>query len=158
LKKKWLKSRRQVAALPYRFDRHGDVEVLLITSRETRRWVVPKGWPMPGRKPHRAAEREAYEEAGLKGRISKNAVGTYEYGKRLDNGMVVPCEVSVFPLHVTEHRNRWPEQGQRELCWCKPQEAADRVQEDSLRRLLCEFAPVRILAAGGGPCLDQDGG
>jgi 8-oxo-dGTP pyrophosphatase MutT (NUDIX family) len=144
LKKKWCKPRRQVAALPYRFDRHGRLEVLLITSRETRRWIVPKGWPMPDRKPHRAAEREAYEEAGLKGRICKVAAGTYEYGKRLGSGMKVPCEVTVFPLHVTEHRSRWPEQGQRELCWFTPQEAADRVQEDSLRRLLCEFAPESI--------------
>ena len=107
---------------------------------------MPKGWPMPGRKPHRAAEREAYEEAGLKGRISKNAVGSYEYGKRLDNGMVVPCEVSVFPLHVTRQRGRWPERGQRELCWCTPQEAADLVQENGLKLLLHAFTPDEVPA------------
>src|SRR4051812_28360282 len=136
LKKKWRKPRRQVAALPFRFDMHGDLEVLLITSRDTRRWIVPKGWPMPGRKAHRAAEREAYEEAGLKGRISKVPVGTYDYEKRLDNGMAVPCEVSVFPLHVTRQRSRWPEKGQRDLFWCAPDEAANLVDEDSLKRLL----------------------
>ena len=96
LKKKWRKSRRQVAALPYRFDMRGDLEVLLITSRETRRWVLPKGWPMPGRKPHRAAEQEAYEEAGLKGRISKVALGTYEYVKRLENGLRYPARSASF--------------------------------------------------------------
>ena len=140
-KKKWRKARRQVAALPYRFDMRGELEVLLITSRETRRWVLPKGWPMPGRKAHRAAEREAYEEAGLKGRISKQVLGTYGYDKRLDNGMVVSCEVSVFPLHVTGQRSRWPERDQRELYWCKPHEAADLVQEDDLKLLLHAFLP-----------------
>ncbi|AWN42635.1 NUDIX hydrolase [Methylobacterium durans] len=146
VKKKWRKARRQVAALPYRFDMQGELEVLLITSRETRRWVLPKGWPMPGRKPHRAAEREAYEEAGLKGRISKAVFGTYEYDKRLDNGMVVSCEVSVFPLHVTGQRSRWPEWGQRELCWCTPHEAADLVQEGDLKLLLHAFIPDEVPA------------
>ena len=93
----WRKPRQQIAALPFRFD-DGQLRVMLITSRETRRWVIPKGWPMRGLKPHRAAEREAYEEAGLKGHIGKVAVGTYAYEKRLANGLAVPCEVSVFPL------------------------------------------------------------
>jgi 8-oxo-dGTP pyrophosphatase MutT (NUDIX family) len=141
LKKKWRKSRRQVAALPYRFDMRGDLEVLLITSRETRRWVLPKGWPMPGRKPHRAAEQEAYEEAGLKGHISKVALGTYEYVKRLENGLTVPCEVSVFPMYVTRQRSRWPEIGQRDQFWCTPHEAADLVREDGLKLMLHGFVP-----------------
>src|ERR1700712_3992070 len=141
LKKKWRKAPRQVAALPYRFDMRGDLDVLLIPSREPRLGVLQKGWQRPGRKPHPAAEQEAYEEAGLKGRISKVALGTYEYGKRLDNGLTVPCEVSVFPMYVTGQRSRWPEMGRRDQFWCTPQEAADLVQEDSLKLLLHAFVP-----------------
>jgi len=137
--KTWRKPRQQIAALPFRFD-DGQLRVMLITSRETRRWVIPKGWPMRGLKPHRAAEREAYEEAGLKGHIGKVAVGTYAYEKRLANGLAVPCEVSVFPLQVTSQRKRWPEMSQRDGRWFSPEEAADLVQEEDLQRLLRAFS------------------
>jgi len=137
--KTWRKPRQQIAALPFRFD-DGQLRVMLITSRETRRWVIPKGWPMRGLKPHRAAEREAYEEAGLKGHVGKVAVGTYAYKKRLANGVAVPCEVSVFPLQVTSQRKRWPEMSQRDGRWFSPEEAADLVHEEDLQRLLRAFA------------------
>jgi len=130
----------QFAALPWRRMPDGSVKVLLITSRETRRWVIPKGWPMRGLKPHRAAEREAYEEAGLKGHIGKVAVGTYAYEKRLANGLAVPCEVSVYPLQVTSQRKCWPEMSQRDGRWFSPEEAADLVQEEDLQRLLRAFS------------------
>jgi 8-oxo-dGTP pyrophosphatase MutT (NUDIX family) len=139
--KKWRKPRQQIGALPFRFDDQGQLRVMLITSRETRRWVIPKGWPMRGLKPHRAAEREAYEEAGLKGRIGKVAVGVYAYEKRLANGLAVPCEVSVFPFQVTSQRKRWPEMGQRDGRWFRPEEAADVVQEEGLQHLLRGFKP-----------------
>src|SRR5215212_1967972 len=135
------KPRSQVGALPFQVDSEGQLRVMLITSRETRRWVIPKGWPVRGLKPHRAAEREAYEEAGLKGRIGKVAVGVYAYEKRLANGVAVPCEVSVFPLQVTSQRKRWPEMGQRDGRWLSPDEAADLVQEDGLQHLLRGFNP-----------------
>jgi len=115
---------------------------MLITSRESRRWVIPKGWPVRGLKPHRAAEREAYEEAGLEGRIGKVAVGVYAYEKRLPNGPAVPCEVSVFPLQVTKQRKRWPEMGQRDGRWLTPDEAAELVQEEGLRHILRGFHPA----------------
>jgi 8-oxo-dGTP pyrophosphatase MutT (NUDIX family) len=139
--KKWRKPRQQIGALPFRFDDQGQLRVMLITSRETRRWVIPKGWPMRGLKPHRAAEREAYEEAGLKGKIGKVAVGVYAYEKRLANGLAVPCEVSVFPFQVTSQRKRWPERGQRDGRWFRPDEAADVVQEEGLQHLLRGFKP-----------------
>ena len=137
--KTWRKPRQQIGALPFRFD-DGQLRVMLITSSETRRWVIPKGWPMRGLKPHRAAEREAYEEAGLKGHIGKVAVGTYAYEKRLANGVAVPCEVSVYPLQVTSQRKRWSELHQRDGRWFSPEEAADLVQEEDLQRLLRAFA------------------
>src|SRR5215212_9413520 len=138
--KTWRKPRQQIGALPFGFD-EGQLRVMLITSRGTRRWVIPKGWPMRGLKPHRAAEREAYEEAGLKGHIGKVAVGVYAYEKRLANGLAVPCEVSVFPLQVTSQRKRWPEMGQRDGRWLSPGEAAELVQEEGLQHLLRGFNP-----------------
>jgi len=138
----WRKPRPQVGTLPFRFDDEGRLRVMLITSRESRRWVIPKGWPVRGLKPHRAAEREAYEEAGLEGRIGKVAVGVYAYEKRLPNGPAVPCEVSVFPLQVTKQRKRWPEMGQRDGRWLTPDEAAELVQEEGLRHILRGFHPA----------------
>src|ERR1700761_2252507 len=76
---------QQYAALPWRH-RHGEeLEILLATSRETRRWVIPKGWPMKNRKPHAAAAQEAFEEAGVSGRVMKRSIGRYNYVKRLKN-------------------------------------------------------------------------
>lgn len=138
------KSLAQVAALPFRIDPEGRPEVLLITSRDTRRWVLPKGWPMLGRKAYRAAEREAFEEAGLRGEIARHEIGTYRYDKRLSVDLAVPCTVRVFPLRVGVQRKRWPEKGQREQRWFAPADAAALVQEDELRRLLVEFDPDHI--------------
>src|SRR5918997_3375895 len=117
LKKDRRVNRQQVAALPLSQNEAGEVQVLLVTSRDTGRWVLPKGWPMKGKKPHRAAEREAYEEAGLVGRMRKVPLGTYSYEKRLRTGEAVPCEVTVFPLNVEDHRDEWPEMHERERRW-----------------------------------------
>jgi 8-oxo-dGTP pyrophosphatase MutT (NUDIX family) len=127
----------QYAALPYRL-RNG-VEVLLITSRETGRWVLPKGWPMKGRKPHVAAAREALEEAGIKGKVGKCAIGSYRYGKRLSQG-VLACTVEVYPLAVERQMSRWSEQGQRTLSWFSAEDAAGLVEEAELASLLRAFA------------------
>lgn len=88
---------------------------MLITSRGTRRRVIPKGRPMKGRKPHASAAREALVEAGLVGEVSKVPVGPYRYGKRLKSGEVVPCQLAVFPLEVKSQRKRWLEKGQHSL-------------------------------------------
>lgn len=133
--KDWRKPRIQYAALPYRRERDGGLCVFLVTTRESRRWVIPKGWPIRGLKPHDSAAREAYEEAGLEGRVRKKAVGTFTYEKRLDQGLVL-CEVDVFPLEVTRRTKRYPERGQREGRWMEPAEAADLVQEPELAEIL----------------------
>ncbi len=136
LKKQRRANRQQVAALPLSYDEAGRVQVLLVTSRDTGRWVLPKGWLMKGKKPHRAAEQEAYEEAGLIGKVRKVPLGTYSYEKRLWTGSSVPCKVTVFPLRVEHHRDRWPEMNERERRWFSPDEAALVVAEDGLRHLL----------------------
>lgn len=141
-KSKKRKRRVQYAALPYRKGPEG-LEIMLITSRETRRWVIPKGWPMKGLKPFAAARREALEEAGLVGRIAKDAAGAYEYGKRLRTGEVVPCTVHVFPLRVEKQRERWREQGQREARWFTPEGAAGAVAEPGLAEIVLRFQEGR---------------
>ena len=139
-KKHRREDRRQVAALPLSHNEAGQVQVLLVTSRDTGRWVLPKGWPMKGKKPHHAAEREAYEEAGLIGRMRKVPLGTYSYEKRLRTGSTVPCEVTVFPLRVKHHRARWPEMNERERRWFSPSEAAEVVAESGLQQILRRVA------------------
>ena len=129
------KPRIQYGALPFRVAQ-GSLEILLATSRETKRWVIPKGWPMKGKPPHRTAEREAFEEAGLKGKIQHRPIGSYRYEKKLKDGVFVDCEVEVFPLKVSEQRRRWPEFEQRETRWFPPEQAAAAVQEPELAALI----------------------
>lgn len=129
---------QQYAALPWR-DRDG-LEILLATSRETRRWVIPKGWPMKNRKPHAAAAREAFEEAGVTGRVAKRPIGIYNYIKRLKNGAPLDCIVEVFPLKVEQERSQWPEQNQRSVRWFPAEEAAGLVDEPELQALIDGFA------------------
>jgi 8-oxo-dGTP pyrophosphatase MutT (NUDIX family) len=135
--------RIQYAALPFRPGPRG-VEVLLITSRETRRWVIPKGWPMKERTAPQTAAQEAFEEAGIEGLIAEQAVGTYRYDKRLKSGKSREVEVEVFPLRVTEVGDDWPEREQRSREWFSPAVAAALVMEPELKALLAAFGRVRL--------------
>lgn len=135
--------RRQVAALPWRGEGEA-LRILLVSSRETRRWVIPKGWPMKGRSDPEAAAQEAYEEAGLKGIVAVAPIGEYPYLKRLKNGQARLITVDVFSLEVTAQLEVWPEQGQRTLEWMTPVEAALAVQEPELRDLIARFAGVDL--------------
>lgn len=136
------KSPTQVAALPFRL-LQGEPEVMLITSRETGRWIVPKGWMQKGRAPYAVASREAYEEAGLVGKVKKRPIGTYRYAKRLRLESTVICKVSVFPFHVEKELDEYPEMAVRQRCWLAPDEAASRVEERGLSKLLlsCDLRP-----------------
>lgn len=130
----------QYAALPWRWNAEGAVEVLLITSRETRRWVIPKGWPIKKLKPAATAAQEAFEEAGLSGTTGK-ALGAYHYDKRLRSGRTQHVRVRVFPLLVAEEHPAWPEMDQRERRWTAPAEAAELVDEPELKALIAGFSP-----------------
>lgn len=139
---------RQVAALPWRRKNSGKVEIMLITSRDTGRWVLPKGWPEPGEALWDAAAREAREEAGLKGRMATDEAGRYHYDKLKASGEILHCEVAVFPLEVQAVAGKWPEKGQRKRAWVSAKEAAERVREPELSTLLKNFSgPARSLAA-----------
>ncbi|MDL2410276.1 NUDIX hydrolase [Rhizobium calliandrae] len=135
---------QQYGALCFRYRDGGpDIEVLVITSRDSRRWVIPKGWPMRGMKPFEAAAIEAWEEAGARGTAVKKPVGRYTYLKDLDNGDVGPCVVDVFQIEVLELKSEFKERGQRILEWVAPDEAARRVREIELKSLLIRFEPRR---------------
>jgi 8-oxo-dGTP pyrophosphatase MutT (NUDIX family) len=128
--------RPQVAALPIRLRADGrGVEIMLITSRETQRWIIPKGWPMKDRKDHQAAAREAFEEAGVAGKMRKRPIGAFTYGKRLLR-RVEPCRVMVYVMDVERELPMWPEGGERERRWFSPEAAADQVSEPGLAAML----------------------
>jgi 8-oxo-dGTP pyrophosphatase MutT (NUDIX family) len=133
--------RTQYAALCWRRGASGGVEVLLITSRETRRWVIPKGWPIRTMKPGPSAAREAFEEAGVEGEVSKKPVGVYHYDKRLRSGRLQHVRVPVYALGVSRELDSWPEMAERERAWLAPAEAAERVEEPELQSLIRRFAP-----------------
>lgn len=130
------KKGEQIAALPMRWDEDGKLKVMMVTSRGTGRWVVPKGWEMDNTKPWKAASIEAMEEAGIKGRISRDAIGTFKYDKVLDNGKKLPCVVRVYPMIVETLKKDWKERKQRRRKWFSPKAAARRVNEKQLAKLL----------------------
>lgn len=131
-------TRTQVAALPFVMEK-GKPRVLLITSRETRRWVIPKGWPMDGHTAPEAAQIEAWEEAGLLGKVSERCVGFYTYSKTFPQADPLPIVVAVYPLRVKAMKNKFPEVGQRRRKWMSCKKAAERVQEPELREILRRF-------------------
>ena len=133
--------RRQAAALVFRISNESGLEVLLLTSRGTGRAVLPKGWLAPGEEGYEAAAREAYEEAGIRGRIDRHPIGTYEYWKKRTRHDEL-LHVEVYPLEVKHQRKRWPEQASRKLGWLSRTEAAKLVDEPALAALIRDFAPA----------------
>lgn len=134
--------RQQYAALCFRHKKDGrSFEILVVTSRESGRWVIPKGWPMKRKKPFEAAAIEAWQEAGVRGKVKKKPVGSYTYLKSLDDGDVVPCVVDVFQIEVDDVAGEFKERGERIVDWVSPDEAARRVREIELKSLLIEFVP-----------------
>jgi 8-oxo-dGTP pyrophosphatase MutT (NUDIX family) len=130
---------RQVAALCWRMSAQRGPEVLLITSLNSKRWIVPKGWSEDGLTPAENAAREAFEEAGVTGKVDAEPAGSFHYLKEKKDGAAVPCSVEVFALAVTRQLDDWPEKGAREMVWLSPEEAAARVSEPGLRQLLKSF-------------------
>jgi 8-oxo-dGTP pyrophosphatase MutT (NUDIX family) len=129
---------RQVAALPVRRNPDGAMSVLLVTSRETQRWVIPKGWPWPDREDHMAAAEEAREEAGVLGVALSESIGSYTYHKR-DAAGSIAVRVHVYLLDVTEELESWPECDQRKRAWFDVVDAVAKVEEPELRDLFREM-------------------
>lgn len=128
--------RMQVAALCYRGK--GDAkEVLMITSRDTGRWIIPKGWPMRGKDSPEAALQEAWEEAGVRNSTAKSdPIGRYTYDKVKESGLAVPVETYVYPVAVKDLADDFPEAQERTRKWMRPDEAANHVRERELKSIL----------------------
>jgi len=118
----------QYAALPWRKN-EGALEILLITTLTTARWIVPKGWPIDGLSPSASAAQEALEEAGIGGAIAAHPLGAYSYKKMRKSGELITCKVDVFPLEVKTQKRTWAEKSTRQFVWLPVQEAMTRVQE-----------------------------
>jgi len=129
---------KQVAALCWRMGIHS-LEVLLITSRSTKRWILPKGWPEPELTLAENAAREAFEEAGVTGKIATTPVGHYYYLKEKREGGGMPVSVDIFALAVTKQFDDWPEKGIRSMIWVPLDQAAAKVSEPGLRAALKDF-------------------
>ena len=133
--------RIQYGALPYRFTQDAALEVLLVTTRQTKQWIIPKGWPIKGLKPAKSAAREAFEEAGVRGKVGGKSLGFFAYDKLLDeSGVRAICEVRVFPLLVTRQSEVWPEVEQRTVQWLEPGKAVALIKEPELKKLVAAFA------------------
>ncbi len=139
--------RSQYGALCWRMHR-GHVEVLLITSRDTGRWVIPKGWPISGLAPAASAAREAWEEAGVRGEAATEALGLYTYDKIMKTTDALPCAVAVFPLRVGELAAKFPERKERRRKWFAAAKAAKKVAEPELRDLFRTLADDPALLPG----------
>ena len=129
----------QYAALPLQ-ERDGETCVLLVTSRETHRWVLPKGWGEKGLTGAQVAAKEAFEEAGIQGIAGDSSVGRYRYTKRLRKGRTVECEVEVYPLAVNVLLPVWPESKQRRREWFTLAQAALVIDDGELVPLLLQMA------------------
>jgi 8-oxo-dGTP pyrophosphatase MutT (NUDIX family) len=128
--------RIQYAALPFRQRADATIEIMLITSRDTGRWLIPKGWPEPGLAPPETAAHEAREEGGLVGRIADRSIGSYHYDKGLPDGSTMHCVVEVFALNVTRQMKSWPERDERTTRWFALHDAAKAVREPELRAII----------------------
>src|SRR5208282_1894868 len=135
--------RLQYGVLPYRFTETNSLEVLLVRTRQTRRWIIPKG---KGLKPPKSAAREAYEEGGIRGTVGAKSVGVFSYEKlQEENSGAIPCEVRVFPMIVKRQLDTWPEAHEREARWFEPVKALAAIKDEGLRELIAAF--VRKKAA-----------
>ncbi|WP_250157209.1 NUDIX hydrolase [Tianweitania aestuarii] len=133
--------RLQVAALPWRRS-GGEIEIMLVTSRGSGRWILPKGWPKPGEALCDAAAREAGEEAGITGTIAQQTLGSYRYEKRSDRS--ISYEVQVYPLAVQAVAKTWRERNQRERRWMSQTQAAANVREPELAAMIHAFSPTAV--------------
>ena len=131
--------RTQFAALCYRWHK-GELQVCIVTSRRSRRWILPKGWPMHKQTPADAAATEAWEEAGVKGQAHDVCLGAYAGEKKLARGLA-PVVVMVYPVAVTRVHDKWPERKERKRKWLSPKKASKRLTEPALRRIVAQFDP-----------------
>jgi 8-oxo-dGTP pyrophosphatase MutT (NUDIX family) len=140
--------RAQFAALCYRF-KHDKLQVCIVTTRKSERWILPRGWPTHKQTAHDGAAIEAFEEAGITGDVFPNAIGTYVYDKPIDAG-VAPVLVVVYAIHATGIAKKWPEKKQRKRRWVSLKKAAAKLDEPGLKQIVASFDPARLAVAPDG--------
>ena len=128
----------QMAALCFRH-RNDKAQILLVTTRGKGRWILPKGWPMNGKAPHQSAAIEAFEEAGVKGDISKRCIGNFKYASVAQTARNTPRMAFIFPLSVSKLSKKFPEKGQRRIKWFSQKKAAALVRETKLKKIIRRF-------------------
>ena len=133
-------ARSQFGALCYRIT-DGKVQILLITSRRTKRWILPKGWPENNMTPGESAANEALEEAGVTGKLKERPLGVYCYEKRVEDGEDYHCIVTVYALKVKNILEDYSEKSERQRKWFSRKVAAKKVLEPDLAQLLKSFDP-----------------
>jgi 8-oxo-dGTP pyrophosphatase MutT (NUDIX family) len=129
----------QTGALPWRLKRSKKAEVLLVTGRRSGRWMIPKGWPVAGKTLADSAAQEAFEEAGIKGKIEPEPIGRFRHTKQHILFGTMEVDIHVHPMAVEKELSDWPERGERMRKWFKLDEAAERVDSDELRQLIVRF-------------------
>lgn len=132
-------ARLQYGALCYKLTRKG-VQVLLVTSRDTGRWLLPKGWPIDGLTPALSAAREARDEGGVKGVVREECIGLVRYNKLMPDQTAIACIIAIFPLRVQNLARRYREMNQRQRKWLTPEQAAALVQEPDAAALFLAFS------------------
>lgn len=133
----------QVAALPYRRRQDGSLEVLLVTTRGTGQWMVPKGWPIPGKTHSEAAVQEAYEEAGVRGTVDPLELGRFQHQKTRPPEPPLDCTIAVFPMAVEQELTTWPEREQRTRRWFSIGDAARAVESPDLAGLIAKIGEAQ---------------
>ena len=134
--------RAQLAALCYRY-KADKLQICLVTTRGSGRWIMPRGWPTHKCTPAKGAAIEAYEEAGVTGTAHPNAIGAYSYDKPLGDS-VSPVMVVVYAVHVTDTAKTWPEKKQRKRKWMSPKKAASKIAEPGARQIVAHFNPSTL--------------
>lgn len=132
--------RSQFAALCYMI-KDGKLRILLTTSRRTKRWIVPKGWPMDAKTPGECAAQEAWEEAGVVGKVTEMCLGLYTYRKEIKGEEDLPCVAMVYPIEVKKLKKDFPEASERKRKWVSRKKAAQMVMEPELARIIRDFDP-----------------
>jgi hypothetical protein len=140
------KTAKQFGAVPYR-SRRGAIEVLLVTSRKSKRWIVPKGWPKSS--PQHTATAEAYEESGVLGKVHQEPLGSFEYRKKVGRGRQIWCTLELFPLVVHRESKRWPEKGERVRRWFRLSDAVERVNDSKLARVVQKLGQMAAASGTG---------
>jgi len=137
---------RQVAAVPFRLNEDGKPEVMLVTSRGTQRFIIPKGWPMKGKSKPKVAAIEARQEAGVTGKVLDDPIGSYSYWKRLAD-CFVPVEVTVYVVSVKDVAAKWDEESERRRAWLGIGDAVTLIDEPELAAIIAEADFSALLRA-----------